>query len=142
MPELNTTPPAPRGLNIFEHAALNWKPTCLSCQGDAHGEECDNCGDAICDECAVTCARCGEGKPWCVGCALSREAFEQRDGLWFCENCPLPDFAPAYLAEGPERLSVSATPERTTELPRQPAEQPTHRPAAVEAIAGRVRRAA
>jgi hypothetical protein len=136
MPELNTTP---RGLNIFEQAALNWKPTCLTCRGDAHGVECDNCGDAICEECAVTCAGCGEGAPWCVRCAITRQAFEQRDGAWYCENCP--DFAPAYLAEGPERLSVSATPERTTELPRQPADHSTHRRAVVEAIA-RARRTA
>jgi hypothetical protein len=136
MPELNTTP---RGLTLYEHAALNWKPTCQTCRGAADGDTCENCGDAICEECAVTCSGCGETDPWCVRCALSRQAFEQRDGLWYCENCP--DFAPAYLMEGPERLSVSATPERTTELPRQPAEHPTHRPAAVEAIAGRVRRA-
>lgn len=128
------------GMSLLQHAELNWKPTCKTCRGTAHGETCANCGDAICDECTVTCAGCGETEPWCVRCAITRDAFEQRGAAWFCENCP--DFAPVYLSEGPERLSLSATPERTTALLQQPAEHPTHRPVTVEAIAGRVRRVA
>lgn len=95
MPELNTTPPARFHLNIEQLAELTWKPTCKTCRGTAHGNTCENCGDAICDECTVTCASCHETEPWCVRCAISRQAFEQRDGAWFCENCPLPEEAEA-----------------------------------------------
>ncbi len=54
-------------------------------------EACVNCGDAICDTCAVRCATCGEGKVYrCVSCAI-KAGFEERGVFWYCENCPLPE---------------------------------------------------
>lgn len=86
MSEITITPRA--GMTLLQHAQLNWKPTCESCRGDAHGNTCENCGDALCDECEVACRGCDNLSTWCVRCAISRQAFEQRDGAWYCENCP------------------------------------------------------
>src|SRR5579864_8299498 len=99
MPEITIPEAARQGLNIFELAELTYRPPCKTCTARAY-DECANCGDAICDECTVTCAGCGETDPWCMRCAITRDAFELRGESWYCENCP--DFAPAYLTEGPE----------------------------------------
>ncbi len=77
-------------MNIEQKSQLNPKEFCRDCHKFATWQECSNCYKPICDECSVKCAECGAGDVRCVSCAI-KAGFEERAGLWYCENCPVPE---------------------------------------------------
>jgi hypothetical protein len=61
---------------------------CACCNAPST-HECDYCYRETCDSCDVQCFECAT-LIGCVSCA-ARQGGEQRQGRWYCENCPLPE---------------------------------------------------